>query len=158
MTTLFTKGQLVMVLDRGYTLPNGTVKPDTWNIGVVTKPTDPEYLWTAANVRCEGSMTSQVPGWPQEEIRAATKEDLDSLPDWGRKWVDDFLLERRNPKVPYLNRKVSSALRAAEIHRFEDLQQATDAELLALKGVGKKAVADLRTWQQRREGGQQNDG
>ena len=155
MTTMFTKGQLVMVLDRGYTLPNGTVKPDTWNIGVVTKPTDPEYLWTAADVRCEGSMTSQVPGWPQEQIRAATKEDLDSLPDWGKKWVDDFLLERVNPslKAWSVKRSVFSALSAAGIHRLRDLQQATDAELLALKVVGKKAVADLRTWQQKREGG-----
>ena len=152
MTIMFTKGQAVMVCHSPF------FSPDQWSIGIVTRPTDPEYLWTGADVReSDGCTTSLIPGYEPERIRLATQDDMDSLPDWARIWIDERLLDWRNPKVPYLNRKVFSALRAAEIHRFEDLQQATDAELLALKGVGKKAVADLRTWQQKREGGQQND-
>lgn len=146
MTTMFTKGQAAMVCH------SPSWSPDEWCIGIVTRPTDPEYLWTGADVCASNGCTSSlIPGYEPKNIRLASPEDLDSLPDWARSWIDEQLLDSRNPKVPYLNRKVYSALHVAGIHRLEDLQQVTEAELLALKGVGKKAVADLRTWQQKRE-------
>lgn len=145
MSTTFAKGQAVMVRE-------GPHRPDTWAIGMVTCPTDLEYGWTSADVRTSPNCTSSmVPGYESEHIRPATEQDISALPDWAREWIEGRLLDFRNPKLPWGSRTVMAALRSADIYRLENLQRVTDAELLALKGVGKKAVADLRAWQQKQE-------
>ena len=148
MTTMFTKGQAVMARNRW--------DRERWHIGIVTEATNPENLRTgvfaleSATEDCKSQMFLPH-GWSSDDVRLATQEDLDSLPPLHRSWIDEQLLDFSDPKVPYLNRTVDKALKVAEIRRFGDLQRTTDAELLALKGVGKKAVADLRAWQQERE-------
>ena len=121
-------------------------------IGIVTRPTDPQYGWTSADVRISPSCTSsREPGYEPEHIRPATEQDMAALPDWAREWIEQQLLDHHNPRVPGDTKVIRVALRDAGIHRLADLQRATDAELLALKGVGAKAVATLRQWQQKRE-------
>ena len=143
--TAYAPGQAVMVQEEPH-------RPDTWAIGMVTRPTDPEYGWTSADVRTSPNCTSSmVPGYDPGSIRPATEQDIAALPDWAREWIEQQLLDHHNPRVPGDTKVIRVALRDAGIHRLADLQRATDAELLALKGVGAKAVATLRQWQQKRE-------
>ena len=145
-TTIYAPGQVVMVCE------SPQMKPDLWSVGFVTRPTDPEYGWTGADVRISPSSTSSMaPGWDAENVRLANEQDIAALPDWAREWIEQRLLDHHNPRVPGDTKAIRVALRDAGIHRLADLQRATDAELLALKGVGAKAVATLRQWQQKRE-------
>ena len=141
-TTNYAPGQVVMVCE------SPRMKPDLWSVGVVTRPTDPEYGWTGADVRTSPSSTSSMaPGWDAENIRLATEDDLANLHDWQREWLDELLLNRTNPRVPFSTRPIARALKAAGIARLGDLQQQSDSDLLALKGIGQKALVELRSWQ-----------
>ena len=145
-TTIYTPGQIVMVCE------SPLMHPDQWFVGIVTRPTDPEYGWTGADVRISpNSVGSMAPGWANEQIRLATDDDLANLPDWQRSWLDKLLLDRSNPPVPRSTRLIAKALKEAGIDRLSDLQRFSDADLLALKGIGQKAVAELRKWQRNRE-------
>ena len=53
--------------------------------------------------------------------------------------------------MPRSTRLIAKALKEAGIDRLSDLQRFSDADLLALKGIGQKAVAELRKWQRNRE-------
>ena len=57
-TTTDTPGQIVMVCE------SPLMHPDQWFVGIVTRPTDPEYGWTGAYVRISpNSVGSMAPGW-----------------------------------------------------------------------------------------------
>lgn len=127
-----------------------TDSTDEWHVGIVTSATNPRYGWTPAEVKTRPDCSMQST-WTDDQIRAAYPPDLATLPDWARAWLDQQLLDRNDPQVPIKTRPVLIALHGAGIHRLSDLKAATDSQLLALKGVGRKAVLQLREWQQSKE-------
>ena len=143
----FAPGDAVMVA-----CASGPTTFDNWFVGIVNKPTDPRYGWTQATVKnSPNGSTFIIPGWPADRIRPATAEDLAALPDWAREWFDLQMLDRRDPRVPLLTKQARVALRTAGVHRLSDLRAASDEQILALKGVGQKAVLQLREWQRSSE-------
>jgi hypothetical protein len=143
MSTIYTRGQAVMLDVDGIT--NGE-----WTIGIVTRPTDPQYGWTGADFRRypnQSVNSSVTPGFKTDQIRIATEQDIAALPQWKRDWLEIELLNFRDPKIPSSSNAVSRSLTSSNLHRLSDLQQVSDAQLLALKGIGKQTVESLRTWQ-----------
>ena len=72
------------------------------------------------------------------------EDDEDDDDDWDDDdWDDDDEWESSVESMP-LSDNIISALRRAGIEKIETLKQMTDAELLAINGIGKKSVKSIR--------------
>lgn len=126
---------------------------EPWAIGIVDKATDPQYGWTKVVVPCDGSISFLVPGYSPDAIRMATETELEKSPPWTQKFVARDRLNRIDP--PILKRDITGAayqaLTTYGIKRFSQLKKMSDADLLQMKGIGTKALAVIRQWQQKTE-------
>ena len=125
---------------------------DATEIGVVDHDFNEGDDWVRCTTKSEPNMTSfRVPGLDPEHVRLATDDDLATAPDFIHRWLDELnearerrLHNARDPRVVGSSTRANAGLRKAGIERISDLSRFTDKELLAIPGVGKKAVEKWR--------------
>ena len=128
----------------------------TWSLGIVKE----DYNDGDFGVRCEAktseSSTSFMGGGnPLAEVRPATAEDIANAPEFAKRWLEKQreweetrLLNERDPLIRPSHREAWISMRDAGIERVSDLERFTNAQLLALPGVGKTSVKKWRAIQQ----------
>lgn len=126
---------------------------DQWHFGIVDHDFNEGDLWVQATLKeddgCSTSM--RVPGYEPKEVRLATEDELAAAPAFVHAFLkerrdreEERLLNKRDPHVTHSNRKGLASLRAAGIYRQSDLARFSDKELLAMPGIGKKWVDNIR--------------
>ena len=143
MTTTFNRMDVVMVKDH---------LADDWHLGLVNRDFNPGDFGVICEAKTSPNCSSfMAGGTPVGHVRLATETDIAAAPDFARDWLQrehereqQRLLNQRDPIVLAATRRGTASLRAAGVTRISDLARFTDQDLLALKGVGKSAVAQWR--------------
>ena len=126
------------------------VKRDNqWIVGIVTKATSVEYGWTQVVIKEPDCEIHSMPGYKHSAIRLASDAVVNGAPDYVQQFIANDRLNRENPPIPHgvVTSKTMVALSTIGIKRYGSLKKANDADLMQLKGVGKKAIVTLRQWQ-----------
>jgi len=145
--TTFKRTDVVMIRDRFDT--------EKESLGLILHDFNEGDHWIKAEAKTSPNSTSMMaPGFTPEEVRPATEEDLAAAPEWAKAWLQREqdreaarVLDKLNPRVSANTRRATASLRQAGIERVSDLPKISDADLLALSGVGKTLVAQLRVKQ-----------
>ena len=145
MTTTYKRMDVVCVQD--------DYDKDQWHFGIVDHDFNEGDLWVRATLKEDDgcSTTMRVPGYEPKEVRLATEDELAAAPAFVHAFLkeqrdreEERLLNKRDPRVTHSNRKGLGSLRAAGIYRQSDLARFSDKELLAMPGIGKKWVDNIR--------------
>ncbi|MDA9868019.1 hypothetical protein N9C85_01140 [Synechococcus sp. AH-224-I15] len=135
--TTYKRMDVVMAEDHGLS--------EKWYLGLIDKDFNEGDLWVKATAKdSPNSWQFKIPGWSPERIRLATEADIANAPDFAQVWLQQKLLDHRDPMVRAKTRKGARSIRDAGINRISDLARFTDKELLALDGIGKGAVKEWR--------------